>query len=174
MMLRIGWKTTTVLQENLVTDMNAATPEMLWDGCEDTRRNILFVCTGNTCRSPMAEVIFNFDYADSGYTAGSAGLMADGSSMSDNALDALFEEGYRVNGERASCQLTEDMMERADIVIGITASHAMQIVMLYPQYASKVYSMPFDIADPYGGSIEVYRACLADIKKALSIVAESI
>ncbi len=162
----------TVSQENSVTDMMET--ELLWDGTEEKRKKLIFVCTGNTCRSPMAEAVFNFDYGDSGYLAISAGLMADGSPISENALDALFEEGYRVKGRPSSRQLTEEMVAEADIVVGISASHAMQIIMVYPQFASKVYSMPFDITDPYGGSLETYKACLADIKKALAIVAESL
>ena len=144
------------------------------EGCFGAGRTVLFVCTGNTCRSPMAEYVFNFDYADSGYEAVSAGLAADGSPVSAHALDALFEEGYRVKGTPASVQLTDELMDSSHIIIGITASHAMQIITSYPHHAWKVYSMPFDIADPFGGSIEVYRACLADIRKALVIVMESI
>ncbi len=164
----------TVSQEYLGTDINAPSSEELGDNTEEKARKLLFVCTGNTCRSPMAEAVFNFDYADSGYIAESAGLMADGSPVSDNALDALFEDGYRVKGARNSRQLTRELMESADIIVGISSSHAMQMIMSYPDLASRIYSMPFDITDPYGGSLEVYKACLADIKKALAIVAESI
>lgn len=164
----------TVSQEYLDTDINAPLSEELWDGTEEKARKLLFVCTGNTCRSPMAEAVFNFDYADCGYIAESAGLMADGSPVSENALDALFEDGYRVKGVKSSRQLTRELMESADIIVGISSSHAMQMIMSYPDLASKIYSMPFDITDPYGGSLKVYKACLADIKKALAIVAESI
>ncbi len=167
---------TTAFQENSVTDIDAIKPivDEVWDGSEEAKKKIVFVCTGNTCRSPMAEVVFNFDYADSGYIAESAGLFADGTPMSENAVDALFEDGYRVKGQHPSRMLTKDIMESADIIVGISSSHAMQIIMNHPEYAAKVYSMPFDITDPYGGSLEVYKACLADIKKALAIVAESL
>ena len=167
---------TTVFQENSAINGEAFAPavDMVWDGNEDTKKKIVFVCTGNTCRSPMAEVVFNFDYADSGYVAESAGLMADGSPMSENSIEALFDDGYRVRGLHPSRSLTRDIMEGADIVVGISSSHAMQIIMNYPEYAEKIYSMPFDIKDPYGGSLSIYKACLADIKKALAIVAESL
>lgn len=166
---------TTVFQENSVTELeDIPAAEMVWDGNEETKKKIIFVCTGNTCRSPMAEVVFNCDYADSGFIAESAGLMADGSPISENALDALYDEGYRVKGNRASRILTKDMIEASDIIVGISASHAMQIIMSHPEYAAKVYSMPFDITDPYGCSLSIYKACLADIKKALAIVAESL
>ncbi len=166
----------TVLQETSVTDkeMNEACICSECEGSEEEKKKILFVCTGNTCRSPMAEVIFNFDYADRGYIAESAGLCADGSPMSENALDALFEEGYRIKGVHPSRQLTKAMLEAADLVVGISSSHAMQIIMSNPEYAVKVYAMPFDITDPYGGSLETYKACLADIKKALAIMTESL
>lgn len=167
---------TTAFQENSVTEIEEAEPitQEFWDGSEETKKKIVFVCTGNTCRSPMAEVVFNFDYADSGYIAESAGLAADGSPISENALDALFDEGYRVKGQHPSRMLTKAIIEAADIVVGISASHAMQIIMSHPEYAEKIYSMPFDITDPYGGSLETYKACLFDIKKALAIVAESL
>ncbi len=167
---------TTAFPESSVIDMEATAPiiDFAMDGNDIPHKKIVFVCTGNTCRSPMAEVVFNYDYADSGYIAESAGLMADGSPMSENSLDALFEDGYRVKGRKSSRMLTNDILEMADIVVGISSSHAMQIIMNHPEYAEKIYCMPFDITDPYGGSLETYKACLADIKKALAIVAESL
>ncbi len=166
----------TVFQENSATESEKSEimTDSCFDGVEQQKKKIVFVCTGNTCRSPMAEIVFNFDYCDSGYVAESAGLAADGAPMSENALDALFDEGYRVKGQHLSRPLSKDVIESADIIVGISSSHAMQIVMANPEYAAKVYCMPFDIADPYGRSLEVYKACLWDIKKALAIIAESL
>ena len=140
----------------------------------DTKKTILFVCTGNTCRSPMAAALFNHLFKDSPYLASSAGLYADGSPISENALAALMEKGvlptqnndYR---NHISRQLDEKLVNEAGMIVGITGSHAMEIIFRYPASASKVAVMPEDVPDPYGGGIDVYRECLNKMEELLKV-----
>ena len=139
---------------------------------ENKKKTVIFVCTGNTCRSPMAAALFNHLFSDSNYRAESAGLYADGSPISEKAVEALMERGvlptptndYRHHLSRT---LDESMMTEADLVVAITDSHSMEIIFRYPAYASKVAVMTENIPDPFGGSIEVYRRCLEKIEKIL-------
>lgn len=137
------------------------------------RETVLFVCTGNTCRSPMAAALFNDRYAALTRRAVSAGLMADGSPISENAVRALENAGIPARKpdndylSHISRTVTPEMLERADIVVGITSSHAMQLMLRFPAYASKITVMPMDISDPYGGNLTRYEACLRDIDRAL-------
>jgi len=134
---------------------------------------VLFVCTGNTCRSPMCAALFNDRYAGLTRHAVSAGLMADGSPISDNAVRALEHAGVpsrRPDNDyksHLSRNVTEDMIKNAAVVVGVTSSHAMQLMLRFPAYASKIAVMPEEISDPYGGSLSRYEACLADIDRAL-------
>jgi len=137
------------------------------------RETVLFVCTGNTCRSPMAAALFNDRYAGLTRHAVSAGLMADGSPISENAVRALENAGipsrkpdndYRSHISRT---VTPEMIEQADIVVGITSSHAMQLLLRFPAHASKITVMPMDISDPFGGNLSRYEECLSDIERAL-------
>ncbi len=137
------------------------------------KETILFVCTGNTCRSPMCAALFNDRYAGLTRHAVSAGLMADGSPISENAVRALENAGvqsrkpdndYKTHVSRT---VTPEMMEKADIVVGVTSSHAMQLMLRFPAYASKITVMPTEISDPFGGNLARYETCLADIDRAL-------
>lgn len=127
---------------------------------------ILFVCTGNTCRSPMAEAVFNRFLSDGGRRAVSRGLFADGSAMSTNAEIALADIGI-ADFSHISQNVDAEIMRESDIIVGITSSHAMRLTLAFPQYASKITSMPRDIPDPYGGDINEYKACLEMIKESL-------
>lgn len=143
---------------------------------------VCFVCTGNTCRSPMAAAAFNHYAKKLGRTdvyAISAGLAANPlRSISENAAKALEGAGIISSEENdyahhISTQMNENIAAKADKIIGLTSSHTMALISGYPQFASKIFSMPKNIADPFGGDLSVYEACLAQICECVvSLLAE--
>lgn len=131
------------------------------------KKKVVFVCTGNTCRSPMAEAVFNDIAKDiTGLFATSCGICADGiSPLSENARLALHEQGIEFS--HTSRKACEEEFSDAFMIIGITSRHAMWVLQNFPKYKDKVYAMPSDISDPYGGDLDVYRKCLDEIRQAV-------
>lgn len=149
----------------LMTDNNAA-----------NARRICFVCTGNTCRSPMAEAVANALAKEQGrkdLRAFSAGLYAcDGEPIAQNAVLALEAAGVEAVAGRdyhrhIAHNLTEREAEEYDLLVGMTSGHAMELMMRYPAAAEKITCMPHGISDPYGGDAARYRACLAEITECV-------
>src|SRR5437899_4802361 len=103
-------------------------------------KTILFVCTGNVCRSPMAEGIFRQAIQDRGdYRVMSAGLGAmEGQPPSAYAVQALKELGIDISGLR-SRMLTAEMVQQADFIFGMTHSHIDTVMLLYPQAGEKTF-----------------------------------
>ena len=154
----------------------------------DAPRKILFVCTGNTCRSPMAAALLN-EMArprelcsaqgelclTPRFVASSAGLYAgEGDPITPAAADALREYGVMPRPDNdypahRARLVRADLVTEADEIVGLTASHAMQLMLRFPEAASKIRTLPMDIADPYGGTQEVYRTCLAQLRYALEL-----
>ncbi len=138
-------------------------------------RMYCFVCTGNTCRSPMAAAVLNHYGSPHGIFAFSRGIAAEvGAPISENAAAALVEDGIASEGRneylrhRATQFIREDF-DRCDGVFAISPSHASALIMAFPEYAGKVRVLG-DISDPYGGDLECYKACLCNIKDGIKEV----
>lgn len=138
-----------------------------------TGLNVLFVCTGNTCRSPMCAALFNSVYGCEMVRADSAGLFADGSPVSKNAVEALKDSGITLSPAQKSRMVTEEDVKKADIVVCVTRSHSINLINRFPQYADKIGYMPYEITDPFGGDLDVYKRCLEDIKKSMGSIFEA-
>ena len=131
---------------------------------------LLLVCTGNTCRSPMAEAIARQVLADrEGVSVSSAGVSAvDGMAASPEAVEAMREQGLDLSGHRSRA-LTPAMVAEADQIYTLTASHRRALLDLVPEAEVKVQRLESggDIVDPVGGSLALYRDTAAQIRRAL-------
>jgi RpiB/LacA/LacB family sugar-phosphate isomerase len=130
-------------------------------------KSLLFVCTGNTCRSPMAEGIARLVLEGRpGWKVASAGVGAiNGQAASTHAVTAMRQLGRDISGHRSQ-MLTAQLVREADYIFALTQSHAEGILYYHPEAAEKVFllrefddsveSFDKDIADPIGGPLPGY------------------
>ena len=140
---------------------------------------MLFVCTGNICRSPFAHYLAERMANDAGLPLAveSAGTMGEvGMDMEPGAIKALAARGLTGIAHSAR-QLDEGMMDSADVVYALTGRHRDWIASRFPEHAAKVAvlreaaGLPgADVADPYGLSDDDYEICAIRIEEALKIL----
>jgi RpiB/LacA/LacB family sugar-phosphate isomerase len=142
-------------------------------------KTILFLCTGNVCRSPMAEGFFRHAVRGRGeFRILSAGLGAlDGQPPSPYSVQAMKEIGMDISGQRSRA-LTAELVRSADLILGMTHGHVDTVQLLYPQVAEKTFLLrefdetlePYekDIGDPIGSSYHVYVDCRDQIEQGIT------
>lgn len=148
--------------------------------------NIVIVCTGNTCRSPIAEALLkqgleSIDENLKNYKIHSAGISTvEGLKASRNSIEVLKEANIDLENHR-STPLTYEMIKEANIVLTMTKAHKDIIIDSLPEFKEKIFTLrefadgeEIDIIDPFGGDLEVYKRTAYDIHDSIKKILEKI
>ncbi|MBQ8002752.1 MAG: low molecular weight protein arginine phosphatase [Clostridia bacterium] len=135
---------------------------------------VLFVCTGNTCRSPMAEGIFN----SISKGAISRGISAEGGNASEKAIVTMEKMGIDIS-KHVSTQLSVEDINQSDLVLTMTKGHKNIILSVLPMCKDKVFTLGeyaggSDVADPYGGSEAEYDKCARQLYEYIEKIVEKL
>ena len=141
---------------------------------------IMFVCTGNTCRSPMAEAVAKSVFPEDKYEIISRGISvyANGPA-SANAQQAVKNAGLDLS-EHQSKQITEEDIKTSDVIFTMTNAHKQMLMNVCARYGKPIFSLAEfvgsteDVSDPYGGSLEVYEKCFKQIAGYVNMASEII
>ena len=145
---------------------------------------VLFVCTGNLCRSPMAEALLRARLASDEerrhWQIDSAGVWTvDGRPASTLAIEEMARRGIDLSAHR-SRSVTGELMCEADLVLAMTQSHVAALEAAFPERASKIHLMSamvdkaFDINDPYGGTRLEYQYVAEELTHLIEVGYERI
>lgn len=145
-------------------------------------RKVLFICTGNTCRSVMAEFLLHKLSRDKGlgWEARSCGVAAERYfQVPQGVRSALKAEG--IEGVEHTAQLvTRELLSWSDLALAMTPEHRAEVLDRFPEFRAKVHVLkpyagiegPEGVADPIGQPDKIYAACCGEIRKALDAVIE--
>ena len=148
---------------------------------------IMFICTGNICRSAMAEGMMKKLIKENNIDAEvySCGIYAEtGNDPTYNAQEAASEYGADISNHRAT-NIRNSKIEEMDIILCATISHKQSVLYLHPELEGKVFTMKeyakldkngqdMDIKDPWGYDEFVYRKCASEIEECLEKIVEII
>lgn len=142
-------------------------------------KSVLFVCTGNTCRSPMAEGLLKKMLQDknkNSISVKSAGVMAvDGIPATTGAILIMAEMGVDISSHKSS-KLRAAMVKDSDLILVMERFHKDALLRVDPKIENKVKLLKeyinaspveLDINDPLGGELEVYRTCAKEIQACI-------
>lgn len=136
------------------------------------KTSVCFVCSGNTCRSPMAAAVLSH-LGKGAYMTASAGLCAvAGEPISKGSVKALEKAGIENTPENnyeshKAIETSEEYLERFDKIVAISRSHELNLICAYPALAGKITVMPRDIPDPFMQGQQIYDTCLKAITEGI-------